>query len=175
MSKSKKNILIIIGEGYEDLELLYPHLRLIEAGYNVTLAGQELGVTYKGKHGYPRKSDALINDMKEADFAGLVLPGGWMPDKLRRDGKLLALTKAFADHHKPIASICHGPQIDISAGIVKGVKYTSTPGIKDDLINAGAHWSDAEVVVDEKAKRVSSRRPDDLPAFCKAYLKMLAG
>jgi protease I len=167
------SILIFIGEGYEDLELLYPHLRLIEAGYKVVLAGQESGNTYKGKHGYPRKSDALITSVNEADFAGLVLPGGWMPDKLRRDQKVLSITKAFAAHNKPIASICHGPQIDISAGIVQGVKYTSTPAIKDDLTNAGAIWSDAEVVVDEKARRVSSRRPDDLPAFCRAFLKLL--
>lgn len=166
-------VLIIIGDDYEDLELLYPKIRLIEAGCDVTVAGQEADKTYHGKHGYPCKSTAAINDLNDADFDALVLPGGWMPDRLRRDKKLLAITKAMAEAGKPIATICHGPQIDISAGIAKGVKYTSTTAIKDDLENAGAIWSDAEVVVDEKARRVSSRRPDDLPAFCKALLKLM--
>ena len=156
---------------FEDLELTYPRLRMMEAGFNVVLAGLEKNTKYLSKHGYPITSDAAVSEVKESDFAGLVVPGGWMPDKLRRDQHVLALTKAFADHDKPIASICHGPWIDISAGIVKGKRYTSTPGIKDDLMNAGATWSDEPVVVD--GKRVSSRKPDDLPYFCQAFLKAL--
>lgn len=172
MAKAKtKRVLIFIGDDYEDLELLYPKLRLIEAGVDVVVAGQEAKKIYKGKHGYPCESDAKLTAMKESDFDGLIVPGGWMPDKLRRDPKVLSLTKEFAASKKPIASICHGPWIDISAGIVKGVKYTSTPGIKDDLVNAGAIWSDKEVEVD--GNRVTSRRPSDLPAFCKAFLKAL--
>lgn len=170
MAKAKR-VLIFIGDDYEDLELLYPKLRLIEAGVDVVCAGQKANHTYKGKHGYPCESDAKLDGMNEADFDGLIVPGGWMPDKLRRDAKVLSLTKAFAASNKPIASVCHGPWIDISAGIVKGVKYTSTPGIKDDLVNAGAIWSDKEVEID--GNRISSRRPSDLPAFCKAFLKVL--
>jgi protease I len=166
-----KKILIFTGNDFEDLELTYPRLRMIEAGFEVVLGAQEKDKTYTSKHGYPVKSDAALDDLDEADFAGLIVPGGWMPDKLRRDPKVLSLTKAFAANDKPIASICHGPWIDISAGIVRGVKYTSTPGIKDDLTNAGAIWSDAPVVVD--GSRVSSRKPDDLPEFCKAFLKLL--
>jgi protease I len=166
-----RKILIFTGNEFEDLELTYPRLRMMEAGFEVVLGAQEKDKTYTSKHGYPVKSDAALNDLNEADFAGLIIPGGWMPDKLRRDPKVLSLTKAFAASNKPIASICHGPWIDISAGIVRGVKYTSTPGIKDDLTNAGAIWSDAPVVVD--GTRVSSRKPDDLPEFCKAFLKLL--
>ncbi|MEM7575996.1 MAG: type 1 glutamine amidotransferase domain-containing protein [Planctomycetota bacterium] len=174
MSNDHARILIFIGDDYEDLELQYPKLRLIEAGYAVTIAGLEpSGTTYHGKHGYPQSSDACVHDLSADDFAGLVIPGGWMPDKLRRYDAVKNLTRAFADAHKPIASVCHGPWIDISANIVRGVRYTSTPGLTDDLTNAGAIWGDAEVCVDEPHQRVSSRRPDDLPAFMREFLKLL--
>lgn len=166
------HVLIFVGDDYEDLELHYPRYRLLEAGAGVTVAGLEAEALYRGKHGYPCRSDAAIADMEAEDFQGLVIPGGWMPDKLRRHAKVLQLVRDFDRAGKLIASICHGPWIDISAGIVKGVRYTSTPGIKDDLTNAGALWSDAPVVVDRH--HVSSRRPDDLPAFCQAMLGVLA-
>src|SRR5690606_78023 len=106
-------------------------------------------------------------------FSGVVIPGGWMPDKLRRDPKVLELVKQFDDAGKLIASICHGPWIDISAGVVKGVRYTSTPALKDDLRNAGAVWEDAPVMVD--GHHVTSRRPDDLPQFMAAVIEVLRG
>lgn len=170
------NILIFLGSDYEDMELQYPRYRLREAGYGVVLAGLDAaGTTYHGKHGYPQTSDACVDDLNAGDFAGLVVPGGWMPDKLRRYDAVKKLTADIAGAGKPVASICHGPWIDISAGIVEGVRYTSTPGLTDDLTNAGALWEDAEVCVDEKYRRVSSRRPDDLPAFMAAFLQMLGG
>ncbi|MEL6110604.1 MAG: type 1 glutamine amidotransferase domain-containing protein [Planctomycetota bacterium] len=168
---SGQSILVLVGEIYEDLELWYPKLRLIEAGANVTVAGPEAGTTYAGKNGYPCVSDARIDAMNEADFAGLVVPGGFMPDKLRRDPVVLELVRAFDHAKKPIAAICHGGWIPISAHVYDGVRVTGSPGIKDDLVNAGAIYEDAAVVVD--GHHVSSRRPDDLPDFCRALIGML--
>ena len=165
------HILIFAGDDYEDLELQYPRYRLLEAGAGVTVAGLEADTVYRGKHGYPCRTDAAIRDMEAADFQGVVIPGGWMPDRLRRDEKVLDLVRQFDRARKLIASICHGPWIDISAGIVKGVKYTSTPGIKDDLINAGAQWSDTPLVIDQH--HVTSRRPEDLPQFCRGILEVV--
>jgi len=167
-----KRILIFVGEIYEDLELWYPKLRLIEAGAEVVVAGPEAHKTYAGKNGYPCVSDAAIADMNEADFDGLILPGGFMPDKLRRDPKVKSLTREFAEAGKLVAAICHGGWMAISAGVYKGVRVTGSPGIMDDLINAGALWEDAPVVVDRHF--VSSRKPDDLPDFCREILRVLA-
>jgi protease I len=177
MAKSKKTtpaakrVLILIGDDYEDLELMYPKYRLIEAGISVTIAGPEANKTYFGKNGYPCKSDIDIAEMEADDFHGIIVPGGWMPDKLRRDPKVLQLIRDFHKQKKLIASICHGGWIPISAGVYKGIKVTGSPGIKDDLINAGGIYSDASVVVD--GHHVSSRKPDDLPDFMIASLKVL--
>src|SRR5688572_18284415 len=105
---SDKRILIFVGDIYEDLELWYPKLRLIEAGAEVVVAGQEANVVYAGKNGYPCKSDAAIADMAATDFDGLVVPGGFMPDKLRRDPHVLQLVRDFADAGKLVAAVCHG-------------------------------------------------------------------
>src|SRR5262245_3427263 len=161
-TKIDHSILIFAGDDYEDLELWYPKLRLLEAGARVTLAAEKAGQVYRGKHGYPCKSDVAITDIKSNDYSGVVLVGGWMPDKLRRDPRVLQIIRDMHADGKLIASICHGPWMAISAGVCKGVKFTSTPGIKDDLTNAGAMWFDAPVVVDRHF--ISSRRPDDLPA-----------
>jgi protease I len=165
-------ILVLAGDDYEDLELWYPKLRLEEAGGHVTLAGETSGRTYSGKHGYPCTSDAAIRDMEAADFHGIVIPGGWMPDKLRRDPKVLSLVREFASHGRLVAAICHGGWIPISAGVYRGVRVTGSPGIKDDLVNAGAIWEDTPVVVDRHF--VSSRKPGDLPAFMAAIVDLLA-
>lgn len=168
---SGKKFLCFVGDVYEDLELWYPKLRLIEAGAEVIVAGPEANVTYTGKNGYPCKSDAAIDNMNAADFDGLIAPGGFMPDKLRRDPKVLQLVKDFDESKKLIAAICHGGWIPISANVYRGVRVTGSPGIKDDLVNAGAIWEDAPVVVD--GHHVSSRRPDDLPDFCRAIIKVM--
>ena len=166
-----RRVLILVGDVYEDLELWYPKLRLIEAGADVVVAGPEAGKTYAGKHGYPCTSDATIAEMSAGDFDALVVPGGFMPDKLRRDEKVLQLVRDFADAGKVVAAICHGGWIPISAGVYKDVRVTGSPGIKDDLINAGAIWVDEPVVVDRHF--VSSRKPDALPEFCRGILSAL--
>lgn len=165
-----KTILMFVGNIYEDLELWYPKLRLIEAGAKVVLAGPQAGFVYAGKNGYPCRSDAAIDDMNANDFDGVICPGGFMPDKLRRDPKVLSLVKECADAGKLVAAICHGGWIPISAKVYNGVRVTGSPGIKDDLINAGAIWEDAAVVVDRHF--VSSRKPDDLPDFCRGIFSV---
>ena len=129
-------VLCLVGDAYEDLELWYPKLRIEEAGGHVTLAGRQQGHAYAGKHGYPCVSDAAIGDMEADDFHGILIPGGWMPDSLRRDPKVLQLVRDFANHGKLVAAICHGGWIPISAGVYRGVRVTGSPGIQDDLINA---------------------------------------
>jgi len=166
-----KRILCFVGEVYEDLELWYPKLRLQEAGAEVVLAGPESGQTYTGKHGYPCVSDAAIGEMNSADFDGVVCPGGFMPDRLRRDPKVLSLIAEFHAAGKLVAAICHGGWMPISAKVYDGVRVTGSPGIRDDLENAGAIWEDAAVVVDRHF--VSSRKPDDLPEFCRQILQVL--
>ncbi|MHC4876790.1 MAG: type 1 glutamine amidotransferase domain-containing protein [Planctomycetota bacterium] len=166
-----KRILIFTGDIYEDLELWYPKLRLIEAGADVVVAGPEAGQTYAGKNGYPCVSDAAIVDMKSDEFDGVVCPGGFMPDKLRRDPKVLELIRLFSEAGKLVAAICHGGWMPISAKVYGDVRVTGSPGIKDDLINAGAIWEDAPVVVDRHF--VSSRKPDDLPEFCRGMIEVL--
>lgn len=168
-----KRILMFVDDVYEDLELWYPLLRLREGGASVVVAGPAARAKYAGKHGYPSVSDAAIADMNEADFHGLVIPGGFAPDKLRRDPKVLSLTREFHTSGKLVAHVCHAGWIPISAGIMRGITCTSTPGIKDDLINAGAKWIDQPLVIDRN--HVTSRRPDDLPDFCKGIFKVLTG
>ena len=166
-----KRFLCFVGDIYEDLELWYPKLRLIEAGGEFVVAGPEAGVVYAGKNGYPCTSDAAISEVRSEDFDGLIVPGGFRPDKLRRDQRVLELVAEFSAAGKLVAAICHGGWIPISAKVYKGVRVTGSPGIKDDLINAGAIWEDAAVVVDRHF--VSSRKPDDLPDFCRGILDVM--
>jgi len=173
MPLSGKKILTFVGDIYEDLELWYPKLRLIEAGAKVIVAGEKAGQKYAGKHSYPCVSDVAYSELKAADFDGVVVPGGFMPDKLRREKPVLNLVREIAAAGKLMAAICHGGWIPISAGVYKGVRVTGSPGIKDDLVNAGAIWEDAAVVVDRHF--VSSRKPDDLPDFCRACIAVLMG
>lgn len=165
---TNQRFLMFVEDIYEDLELWYPRYRLVEAGAHVTVAGPDRGKKYAGKHGYPCVADAAISDMEEPDFAGVVIPGGFAPDKLRRDPKVLELVRQFAGAGKLVAAICHGGWIPISAGVYQGVRVTGSPGIKDDLVNAGARWEDSPVVIDRHF--ISSRKPDDLPDFMKAIL-----
>ncbi len=166
-------ILTFTGDYYEDLELWYPKYRLIEAGAEVVVAGQEKGVTYEGKNGYPCVSEAKISDMNSSDFDGVLCPGGFMPDRLRRDPKVLSVIKEISDRGRLVAAICHGGWMPITAKVYNSVKVTGSPGIKDDLINAGAIWEDSECVIDRQF--VSSRKPDDLPAFCRGMISVLMG
>lgn len=171
MNCAKGKYLFFVDDIYEDMELWYPKYRLIETGAKVVIAGPEAGGIYAGKHGYPCRSDAAIRDMREEDFNGLIIPGGFAPDKLRRLDKVKELTRQFMASGKLVAHICHGGWIPASAGICRGFRMTSTPGIKDDLINAGATWIDEPVVIDRNM--VSSRRPDDLPDFMRGIFTFL--
>jgi deglycase len=167
---AKGTVLIMVGPEYEDLEVWYPKLRLEEAGYHAPLAG--IGeASYRGKNGYPATMDGHVSDYRAEQLVGVLAPGGWAPDKLRRDQHVLQLTRDVHAAGKLVATICHGPWILISAGIVKGRRLTSTVGIRDDVTNAGACWEDAEVVVDDNI--VSSRVPKDLPAFGRAIVAWL--
>jgi protease I len=166
-----KTILHVIGPDYEDLELWYPKLRLEEAGHRAPVAG--IGEkSYRGKHGYPANVDGSIADFPADKLDGIVVPGGWAPDKLRRDPAVKKLVRDLHEQGKLVATICHGGWVLISAGIVRGKKLTGTTAIKDDLENAGAIWVDDAVVVD--GNLVSSRVPKDLPAFGKALVQWLA-
>jgi protease I len=167
----QRTLLAFVEDVYEDLELWYPKLRLEEAGFTVLLAAPELR-TYVGKHGYPATADTRIAEARGADYCGLLIPGGFMPDKLRRNARVLELTREFHEQGKLLAFICHGGWIPISARILKGRKATGSLGIKDDLENAGAVWVDAPVVVD--GNLISSRTPKDLAAFGRALVEFLA-
>lgn len=167
---SQHRVLFFVGDLYEDLELWYPLYRFQEAGAKTVIAGESLD-TFAGKHGYPCRAEARIDDMREADFTALLIPGGFMPDKLRRNAKVLELTREFDAAGKLIGMICHAGWIPVSAGILKGRTVTSTPGIRDDLTNAGANWVDQAVVRD--GNLISARRPPDLPAFGEALISYL--
>ncbi|MEY4386445.1 MAG: hypothetical protein RLY20_1728 [Verrucomicrobiota bacterium] len=169
-ARMKKTLLTFVDDIYEDLELWYPKLRVEEAGYAMRVAGPEIK-TYAGKHGYPAASDMLIKDARSEDFCGLLVPGGFMPDKLRRDAKVLSLTREFFEQGKLVAFICHGGWIPISAKILKGKRVTGSLGIKDDLENAGGIWVNEPVVVD--GNLISSRTPKDLAPFSKAMVDFL--
>ena len=167
---SKETVLILVGPEYEDLEVWYPKLRLEEAGYATPIAG--IGEkSYRGKHGYPCVVDGHVRDFKADDLIGILAPGGWAPDKLRRDPDVLTRVRELHAAGKMIATICHGPWILISAGIVRGRRLTSTVGIRDDVLNAGAEWVDAPVVVDGNI--ISARVPKDLPALGTAMVNWL--
>lgn len=166
-----RKVLFFAAAMYEDLELWYPKIRVEEEGATTFVAG--LGEkTYQGKKGYPLTVDGSVDDVRAADYHGLVIPGGYAPDIMRRSGKLLQLTKEIHDAGKPVAFICHAGWVPISAGIVKGRRVTSVKAIKDDLVNAGAVWVDEAVVVDRNL--ISSRTPADLGPFSKALIAALA-
>ena len=166
-----KTILALIDDVYEDLELWYPKIRLEEEGWKVVVAGPQKGRVYEGKNGYPCTADAAIAEVESASFDALLLAGGFAPDKLRRDPKVLQLTREFERDGKCIAHICHAGWICISANILRGRRATSTIGIKDDMANAGAIWVDEPVVVDRN--QISSRTPKDLAVFAKAMVDFL--
>lgn len=166
-----KKILTLVDDIYEDLELWYPKIRLEEEGWDVVVAGPRTNTTYRGKHGYPCVAAIDISDAESVEYDALLLPGGFAPDKLRRDPDVLRLVREFDERRKPIAFICHAGWIVISAGILKGRGATSTVGIKDDMINAGARWVNEPLVVD--GNLISSRTPADLAVFARALVDAL--
>lgn len=172
MGLKGKTVLFFAGPLYEDLELWYPKIRLEEedAGTIVAGTGEK---TYQGKRGYPVTVDTSVDEISADEFDGLVIPGGYAPDIMRRSQKLLQLTRDIYQAGKPVGFICHAGWVPISAGIVRGRRGTSVGAIKDDLVNAGLLWEDSPVVVD--GNLISSRTPADLPQFCKALIAALEG
>ncbi|HWR43599.1 type 1 glutamine amidotransferase domain-containing protein [Sporomusa sp.] len=173
MSEKTVKVLQLIDHDFEDLELWYPVLRLREAGVEVHIAGEKKQETYIGKYGVPAVSDCSFLEENAEDYDALLVPGGWAPDKLRRYPAILKLVQEFNVSEKPIGQICHAGWVLISAKILTGRKVTSTPGIRDDMENAGAIWLDEPAVIDGHI--VSSRRPPDLPQYMLAFLKVLLG
>lgn len=163
-------VLILAENDFEDLELFYPLYRLREEGYGGDVASSSLDVRI-GKKGYQIKPDLKYEDVRAEEYAALVIPGGKSPERVRINENAVEIVRRFLELEKPVAAICHGPQLLISAGAVKGRRMTSWIGIRDDLIAAGAEYVDAEVVVDGNI--ITSRMPDDLPAFCRELIKML--
>lgn len=173
MRLSGKKIIALVDDEFEDLELWYPIYRAREEGATVHLAGLEKGKKYIGKYGVPAESELSFDEISAAHYDGILVPGGWAPDKLRRYKQVLQIVQELHEAKKPIGQICHAGWVLISAGILKGVTVTSTPGIRDDMENAGAIWKDAAVVVDGHV--ISARRPPDLPEYGKAFVDALVG
>lgn len=163
---------IIVDDAYEDAELRVPYDRLRADGHDVQIIGVEAGKTVHGKRGDSITTQVGIADISSHELDALVIPGGYSPDRLRTNVRMVGLTRDMFDSGKPVAAICHAGWMLVSADILKGRKATSFFSIKDDLKAAGADWQDAEVVVD--GNLITSRKPDDLPAFCRAIVVALA-
>ncbi len=172
MSISVKKIGVLVEHHYQDLEVWYPIMRLREAGAKVIVVGTGSAPEYIGKYGYPVKVDKSADKIKAASLDGLVIPGGWAPDRLRMSEPVLNLVRELNRAKKPIACICHGGWVLASAGVLRSRKVTSFVAIRDDMVNAGAKWVDEEVVIDKNL--VTSRKPDDLPAFMAKFIELLA-
>jgi protease I len=167
-----KKIAILAADGYEDMELWYPRLRLLEAGFDVVVAASDLK-DRASKHGYMTDIESATADLRTDDFAAVIIPGGIKgAENIRMDPAAVRFVRRMHDEGKVVASICHGAWVLISAFIVKGKKLTCYRGMKDDLIAAGALYQDAEVLSD--GNLISSRKPADLPAFMKEILRHLA-
>jgi protease I len=162
--------LIISADYFEDSELLVPYYRLKEVGINVTVASLSSG-TIKGKHGYEVTVNKVLDEVNPDDYAILILPGGKAPKALRNEPKALEIARSFLTHNKPVAAICHGPQVLISTGLLKGRRATCYLSVSEELKEAGALYEDREVVVDDNL--VTSRQPVDLPAFMRETMKLL--
>lgn len=171
MNNSSKKIAILVEDLYQVLEVWYPLLRLKEEGIKVVTIGTGTKDAYASKEGYPVKVDASIQKVKATDFDGVIIPGGYAPDILRRYDKVVNFVKRLYVDGRIVASICHGGWLLVSAGILKGHTATCFFAIKDDLIAAGAHYVDSEVVVD--GNLITSRKPEDLPRFVQEIIRLV--
>ena len=172
MSIEGKVVAILLEQDFQDAEVIYPYFRLKEAGAQAWLVGAGKADSYKGKYGYPFKVRTSAVGLSPDGVAAVIVPGGWAPDFIRRHKAALDLVRTVFEQGKPVAAICHAGWVLASAGVLKGRRCTSFSAIKDDVVNAGAEWVDQEVVVD--GNLITSRTPDDLPAFMKALLEQLS-
>jgi len=169
-----KKIAVVIEEGFEDSEFAEPVQALRDNGFDVTVIGPEANKDYQGKRGQViARTSKSLDDVNAGDFDGLLIPGGHAPEKLRLNKKIVPFIQAFAKANKPIAAICHGPQLLISADLLRGKKATSYESVAIDVKNAGAHFVDAPVVVD--GNLITSRKPEDIPQFNKAIILAFSG
>jgi len=172
MQEAGKKAIVLVENLFEDYELIYPYYRLIEAGAETRLVGPEAGTPYQGKSGTKATSGLAAGVIDPKDWDALIIPGGYAPDHMRRHRSMIDLVREMHDRGKVVAAICHAGWMLASAGIVRGRSLTSFFAIKDDLVHAGANWVDKEVVTD--GNLVTSRKPDDLPAFMRSVLELLA-
>jgi protease I len=172
MSLEGKRVAVLVADQYQELEVWYPLLRFREDGMETDAVGAEAGKTYASKKGYPVIADRSIADVRAEDYDAVVIPGGWAPDTLRQDPRMLNFVREMNGAGKIVAAICHGGWVLASADVVRGRKATGFKAIKDDLIHAGAQYEDAEVLTD--GNLITSRVPTDLPAFCRAIARALA-
>lgn len=161
-------MLLMLENGFEDMEAMYPYYRMQEAGFEVDLVGPEKDATYKGKYGYPLTARFTPEEVTVEDYAAIIIPGGQAPDRMRVNDGLVDLVKAAERSGVVIAAICHGPQMLIEADIVRGRNVTCYKSVLTDILNAGAIYHDLPVIID--GKMVTSRVPADLPAFCQGIL-----
>ena len=171
MENRPKRIAVLVEDLYQVLEVWYPILRLKEEGIEAKAVGTGTKNVYGSKEGYPVRVDVSIENVSVDDFDGVIIPGGFAPDILRRYERIVSFVRDLNDQGKVVASICHGGWLLVSAGILKGRKATSFFAIKDDLIAAGADYVDQEVVVDKNL--VTSRKPEDLTAFVVEIIRLL--
>ena len=171
MSVRAKTIGILAEDDYQTMEIWYPLYRLREAGHNPIVIGTGSKTQYRSKDGYPVNVDRAAGSVTASDLDAILIPGGWAPDRLRQSATVVDLVREVYASGKPVASICHGGWLLVSAGICRGKKVTSFAAIKDDLIAAGAQWVDEECVVD--GNLITARKPDDLPAFTRALIDAL--
>ena len=166
-----KTVGMLVEQDYQDLEVWYPILRLREAGHKVMVIGTGSAPSYKGKFGYPITVDTTADKVSAKDLDGIIIPGGWAPDYLRRHKSVTDLVRDCHAKGKVVGAICHAGWVLVSAGILKGQTVTCFSAIKDDVEAAGATWVDKEVQV--TGNLVTARKPDDLPAFCREILRLL--
>ena len=171
MDLTETRIAVLVDKSFEDLEFWVPTMRLREEGAEVIVAGREADRTFTGKHGLTATSAVAAADLDADALNGIVVPGGWAPDKLRRDPGVTSLVRTLDDQDKVVGQICHAGLVGISAGIVDGRPATGSKGIKDDLENAGAEWVDEAAFQDDN--RVWGRVVKDIPAFCHTLIAAL--
>ena len=172
MNLQEKKIAVLVEDIYEEMELWYPVYRLREEGAQVVLVGPQAGKTYLSKHGYPAKSDLAANEIVARDYDAIIIPGGFAPDRMRRDPAMVKLVSDAVQEGKIVAAICHAGWLLCSANVLEGRRVTSFFSIKSDMENAGAKWVDQEVVCD--GNLITSRQPSDLPVFLQTIIESLA-